>query len=117
MSAVRAAAVVGEASTVFVAEAFVAGLDDDEVSPFWSAVSLAWADVTVAWAESTEACSELVSSDARVCPAVTFCPTATPMLTDRPGDAEIEVGLVTGVRVPTESRVLHGVPVAGRGSR
>jgi hypothetical protein len=51
-----------------------------EDSALWAASSLArvaWADARLAWAEVTPACSEVISNDARVWPAVTCWPTET----------------------------------------
>jgi hypothetical protein len=42
-----------------------------------SSANLAWAEVRVDWADDTFWASVVVSSEARFCPTVTCCPTAT----------------------------------------
>jgi hypothetical protein len=73
--------------------------------------SEAWAEASEAWAESTAALSVATSSDARVWPWVTTWPTETSTLLTVPEASKLRLAWLTGVMVPTESRVARTVPV------
>jgi hypothetical protein len=82
------------------------------------AVSLASALANVAWVDANEACAEIrvafsavSSSDARVWPAVTVWPTDTSTALTVPETLKFRLAWLTGVIVPTESRVATTVPV------
>jgi hypothetical protein len=73
--------------------------------------SVAWAEANDAWAESTAALSVATSSDARVWPWVTTWPTDTSTVLTVPDALKSRLAWLTGVMVPTESRVARTVPV------
>jgi hypothetical protein len=82
------------------------------------AVSLASALASVAWAEASDACAEstaalsvATSSDARVWPWATAWPTETSTVLTVPDASKLRFAWLTGVMVPTESRVARTVPV------
>ena len=73
--------------------------------------SVAWAEASVAWVEVTLVARGVVSSDARTWPAVTAWPTLTPTVPTVPDTLKLRPAWLTGVIVPTESRVASTVPV------
>jgi hypothetical protein len=83
----------------------------------WSPVTLAWADVTVACAWTTALWREVVSRVARACPAVTTWPTVTATVATVPEVPKLRLAWLSGVRVPTASRVWTGEPVVTVASR
>jgi hypothetical protein len=81
LAAVRKAVVVALAVDDPLPEDGVLPAGDDVLVPDdcddSSSDNLAWAEVRVDWADDTFWVSVVVSSEAKDCPAVTCCPTAT----------------------------------------
>ena len=72
---------------------------------------VALAEASDAWAETTVAFNVARSSEARVWPAVTVWPTVTSTVLTVPEALKFRLAWLTGVMVPTESRVDSTVPV------
>ena len=71
----------------------------------------AWAEANDAWADSTAALRSATSSEASVWPAPTVWPTVTSTSLTVPETLKLRLAWLTGVMVPTESRVSSTVPV------
>jgi hypothetical protein len=97
-----------------VVVAVVADADDVlvvSVSLASAAARVAWAEATLARAWVTAAWRVDRSSDARVWPAATFWPTVTSTAATVPEALKLRSAWLTGVMVPTSSRVDWTVPV------
>jgi hypothetical protein len=77
----------------------------------WSVESSASSLAKMAWAWANDADSDELSMAARVCPAVTVCPTLTSTAVTRPDAPKLRGAWLAGSIVPDDEAVLVIVPV------
>lgn len=101
----------GVVVVVVVVESELDGLVLASVSLASSLARLFWAEARLAWAETTSAFRSVTSREARVCPAVTFCPTETSTVLTVPETLKSRSAWSTGVIVPTDVNESTTVPL------
>jgi hypothetical protein len=100
-----------EAGTVVVVECEDDVLEVVSVSLASALASVFWAEARLAWADTTLASSSVMSREARVSPAVTFCPTDTSTALTVPDTLKLRSAWFTGVIVPTDVNESTTVPL------